>query len=113
MYARVVREGPPLKKYSMLPSDRSGGRLFDISLEERQRRDATDVAFIADMEADAIVLEAVHRPRRQQEAQETPFPLKWENSKSQILQNGSNRCIISCHLARIELNLVECILNLG
>jgi hypothetical protein len=70
MYARVVREGPPPKKYSMLPSDRSGGRLFDISLEERQRRDAADAAFIADMEADAIVLEAVHRPRRQQEARE-------------------------------------------
>jgi hypothetical protein len=44
---------------------------------------------------------------------ETPFPLKWENSKSQILQNSSNRCTISCYLARIELNLVECILNLG
>jgi hypothetical protein len=70
MYARVVREGPPPKKYSMLPSDRSGGRLFDISLEERQRRDAVDAAFIADMEADAIVLEAVHRLRRQQEARE-------------------------------------------
>jgi hypothetical protein len=70
MYARVVREGPPLNKYSVLPSDHSGGRLFDISPEERQRRDAADAAFIADMEADAIVLEAVHRPRRQQEAQE-------------------------------------------
>jgi hypothetical protein len=35
MYARVVWEGPPLKKYSMLPSDHSGGRLFDISPEER------------------------------------------------------------------------------
>jgi hypothetical protein len=67
MYARVIREGPPPKKYSVLPSDRSGGRLFDISPEERQRRDA---AFIADMEADAIVLEVVHRPRRQQEARE-------------------------------------------
>jgi hypothetical protein len=43
----------------------------------------------------------------------TPFPLKWKNSKSQILQNGSNRCTISCYLARIKLNLVECILNLG
>jgi hypothetical protein len=43
----------------------------------------------------------------------TPFPLKWENSKSQILQNGSNRCTISCYLARFELNLDECILNLG
>jgi hypothetical protein len=40
----------------------------------------------------------------------TPFPLKWENSKSQILQNGSNRCTISCYLAGFELNLVECIL---
>jgi hypothetical protein len=70
MYARVVREGPPLTKYSVLPSDRSGGCLWDISPEERQRRDATDTAFIADMEADAIVLEAVHRPRRQQEARE-------------------------------------------
>jgi hypothetical protein len=60
MYARVVWEGPPPKKYSVLPSDRSGGRLFDISPEERQRRDAADAAFIADMEADAIVLEAVH-----------------------------------------------------
>jgi hypothetical protein len=67
MYARVVREGPPPKKYSVLPSDRSGGRLWDISPEEQQRRDA---AFIADMEADAIVLEVVHRPRRQQEARE-------------------------------------------
>jgi hypothetical protein len=63
MYARVVREGPPPKKYPVLPSDRSGGRLFDISPEERQRRDAADAAFIADMEADAIILEAVHRPR--------------------------------------------------
>jgi hypothetical protein len=67
MYARVVREGPPPKKYSVLPSDRSGGRMWDISPEERRRRDA---AFIADMEADVIVLEAVHRPRRQQEARE-------------------------------------------
>ena len=67
-YARVVREGPPPKKYSVLPSDRSGGRLFDISPEERQRRDAADATFIVDMEADAIVLEAMHRPRRQQEA---------------------------------------------
>jgi hypothetical protein len=64
MYARVVREGPPPKKYSVLPSDRSGGRLWDISPEERHRRDAADAAFIADMEADSIVLEAVHRPRR-------------------------------------------------
>jgi hypothetical protein len=70
MYARVVREGPPAKKYSVLPSDRSGGRLWDISPEEWQRRDAADAAFIADMEADAIVLEAVHRLRRQQEARE-------------------------------------------
>jgi hypothetical protein len=70
MYARVVREGPPPKKYSVLPSDHSGGRLFDISPEERQRRDAADAAFIADMEADVIVLEAMHRPRRQQEARE-------------------------------------------
>jgi hypothetical protein len=70
MYATVVREGPPLKKYSVLPSDRSSGHLFDISPEEHQRRDAVDAAFIADMEADAIVLEAVHRPRRQQEARE-------------------------------------------
>jgi hypothetical protein len=70
MYARIVWEGPPPKKYSVLPSDRSGGRLFDISPEERQRRDAADAAFIADMEVDAIVLEAVHRPRRQQEARE-------------------------------------------
>jgi hypothetical protein len=31
----------------------------------------------------------------------TPFPLKWENSKSQILQNGSNRCTISSYLARM------------
>jgi hypothetical protein len=60
MYARVVREGPPPKKYSVLPSDRSGGRLWDISPKERHKRDATDAAFIADMEADAIVLEAVH-----------------------------------------------------
>jgi hypothetical protein len=60
MYARVVREGPPPKKYSVLPSNRSGGRIFDISLEERQRRDAADATFIADMEADAIVLEVVH-----------------------------------------------------
>jgi hypothetical protein len=65
MYARVVREGPPQKKYLVLSSDRSGGRLFDISPQERQRRDAADAAFIADMEADAIVLEAVHQPRRQ------------------------------------------------
>jgi hypothetical protein len=70
MYARIVWEGPPPKKYSVLLSDRSGGRLFDISPEERQRRDAADAAFIADMEVDAIVLEAVHRPRRQQEARE-------------------------------------------
>jgi hypothetical protein len=35
MYARVVQKGPPPKKYSVLPSDRSGGRLFDISSEER------------------------------------------------------------------------------
>jgi hypothetical protein len=35
--------------------------------------------------------------------------------KSQVpnLQNGSNRFTISCYLARIELNLVEYILNLG
>jgi hypothetical protein len=58
------------KKYSVLPSDLSGGRLFDISPEEWQRHDAADAAFIADMEADAIVLEVVHRPTRQQEAQE-------------------------------------------
>jgi hypothetical protein len=70
MYARVVQEGPPPTKYSVLPSDRSGGLLWDISLEMQQRRDAADTAFIADMEADAIVLEAVHRPRRQQEARE-------------------------------------------
>jgi hypothetical protein len=70
MYTRVVREGPPPKKYSVFPSDRSGGRMFDISPEERQRRGATDATFIADMEANAIVLEAVHRPRRQQEAHE-------------------------------------------
>jgi hypothetical protein len=70
MYTRVIQEGPPAKKYSVLPSDRSGGRLWDISPEERQRRDAADAAFIADMEADAIVLEAVHQPRRQQEARE-------------------------------------------
>jgi hypothetical protein len=30
---------------------------------------------------------------------ETPFPLKWEKSKSQILRNGSNRSTISCYLA--------------
>ena len=70
MYAKVVREGPPPKKYSVLPSDRSGGRMSDISPEERQRRDAVHATFIADMEADAIVLEAVHQPRRQQEARE-------------------------------------------
>jgi hypothetical protein len=70
MYARVVREGPPPKKYSVLPSDRSGGRMWDISPEERQRRDAADATFIADMEANSIVLEAVHRLRRQQEARE-------------------------------------------
>jgi hypothetical protein len=64
MYARVVREGPPPKKYSVLPSDRSGGHLWDISPKERQQPDAADVAFIADMEADLIVLEAIHRSRR-------------------------------------------------
>jgi hypothetical protein len=68
IYARVVREGPLPTKYSVLPSDRSGGRLWDISVEERQRHDAADTAFIVDMEADAIVLEVVHWPRRQQEA---------------------------------------------
>jgi hypothetical protein len=67
MYARIVREVLPLKKYSVLPSDRSGSRLWDISLEEWWRR---DIAFIADMEADSIVLEAVHRPRRQLGARE-------------------------------------------
>jgi hypothetical protein len=65
IYARVVREGPPPKKYSVLPNDRSGSRLYNISSEEHRRRDATDAAFIANMEADAIVLEAIHRPRRQ------------------------------------------------
>jgi hypothetical protein len=70
MYAKVVREGPPPKKYSALPSNRSGGCLWDLSPEEWRRREAEDVAFITDMEADAIVLEAVHRPRRQPQAQE-------------------------------------------
>jgi hypothetical protein len=35
MYARVVREGPAPKTYSVLPSDCSGGRMFDISPEEQ------------------------------------------------------------------------------
>ena len=70
MYARIIWKGPPPKKYSVLPSERSGGCLFDVSPEERQRRDAANAAFIADMEANAIVLEAMHQLRRQQEARE-------------------------------------------
>jgi hypothetical protein len=70
MYARVVREGPLPKKYLALPNDRGGGRLWDLSLEEWRRREAEDAAFIADMEADVIVLEAVHWPRRQPQARE-------------------------------------------
>jgi hypothetical protein len=70
MYARVVREGPLPKKYLALPNDRGGGRLWDLSPEEWRRHEAEDAAFIADMEADAIVLEAVHRPRRQPQARE-------------------------------------------
>ena len=38
--------------------------------KEQQRHDAADAPFISDMEADTIVLEAMHRSRRQQEAQE-------------------------------------------
>ena len=38
---------------------------------------------------------------------ETPFPLIWENSKSQILQIGSIRCTFSCYLARMKLNLAR------
>jgi hypothetical protein len=68
IYARVVQEDLPPKKYSALPSDHGGGRLWDLLPEEWRRFEAEDVAFIADMEVNAIVLEAMHRPRRQPQA---------------------------------------------
>jgi hypothetical protein len=96
VYARVIREGPPPKKYSMLPINRGSGRWWDILPEERRKCDVEDVAFMADLEADAIVLEAMHRPRRHQEVQ------GWTRAGTKLQRY---ECFMYCNCASFLLRI--------